>query len=106
MRSEEFRDERRTNEESQPRHREDQEGRRTRGLIGCRLIPRLIERLTASAAIRSPRLDEHIFTGPSRVDRMLETNVKTVMTLVQHTSTTTMDTGGIACEYLRSPSRL
>lgn len=40
------------------------------------------------------------------MDKTLETNVSTVMTLVQHTSANTMDTGGIACEYLRSPSRL
>ena len=43
---------------------------------------------------------------PYRVDKTLETNVNTVMMVVQHTSTNTIDTGGIACEYLRSPSKL
>lgn len=61
---------------------------------------------SAFAAFRLPGLDEHIVAGPYRVDKTLETNVNKVMTLTQDTSASTMDTGGIACEYLCSPSRL
>lgn len=40
------------------------------------------------------------------MDKTLETNANTVMIDIQQTSANTMDTGGIACENLRSPSRL
>lgn len=60
----------------------------------------------AFVVILSPGLDEHIFAGPYRVDNTLETKVNRAMVLVQHTSANTIDTGGIACEYLRSPIRL
>lgn len=60
----------------------------------------------AFVVIFSPGLDEHILAGPYRVDKTLETNVNRAMVLVQHTSANTIDTGGIACEYLRSPIRL
>lgn len=48
-------------------------------------------------------IDEHILAGPRRVDNTLEMNVNKVMNPTQHASANTMDTGGIACEYLRSP---
>jgi len=62
--------------------------------------------MTAHSAFHSPGIDEHIFAGPCWVDNTLETNVKTVMTLVQQISTNTIDTGGIAWENSRSPTRL
>jgi hypothetical protein len=65
-----------------------------------------VKRLTTSASPNSPGIDEHILAGPSLVDNTLETKVKRAMKAIQHTSTNTIDTGGIACGYLRSPRRL